>query len=30
MLFANKPLDLPTAAEALPGRPTAIPTAEGP
>jgi methionine-S-sulfoxide reductase len=28
MLFANKPLDLPTAAEALPGRPTAIPTAE--
>ena len=28
MLFAKKPLDLPTAAEALPGRERAIPTAE--
>ncbi len=28
MLFSRKPLDLPTAATALPGRPTAIPTAE--
>ena len=28
MLFAKKSLDLPTAANALPGRPAAIPTAE--
>jgi peptide-methionine (S)-S-oxide reductase len=28
MLFAKKPLDLPTAADALPGRAHAIPTAE--
>jgi peptide-methionine (S)-S-oxide reductase len=28
MLFAKKSLDLPTADDALPGRPTAIPTAE--
>jgi peptide-methionine (S)-S-oxide reductase len=28
MLFARKPMDIPTAAEALKGRPDAIPTAE--
>ncbi len=27
MLFAKKPMSIPTAAEALPGRPTALPTA---